>query len=484
VPFKTYNQDQLFLLPLSLHEFLPDGHLARVINEVVNELDLRKLYNRYSDLGCTAYHPQMMLKVLFYGYAMGERSSRVLAHRLESDVAYMYLSALQQPDFRTLNRFRKDNLDLLKGFFIQIVRLCREMGMVSVGTIAIDGTKLKASASYRKTKKAEDLDREIKAIEGEMVKILKECEEVDHREDQEWGEGQSPYEGKPELKDKQRLREKLQEAKEKLMGSGLREINLTDGEATTMLHKGYRAEPSYNGQIAVEGSHGVIVAATLSDNPADYEALVELVEQTEENTGDRPVEVLADSGLSSYENLQYLEEKQITGYIPDQEMESLRKGTAKHPEFDKSRFQYDEEKDCYSCPMGKVLLYRGVLKRKGKPDLRIYQCLECPGCKRKSECTKAGYRTISLDPREYLMQRMRTRLATQEGKKKYGKRKYIVEPIFGDMKYNRNMRGILLRGKLKALGEFLIMCIAHNLKKIAQYIKAMDTEPLAELKLA
>ena len=150
--FKEYNQDQLFLLPPSLHEFLPDGHLARVINEVVNELDLRGLYDRYSDLGSSAYHPQMMLKVFFYGYAMGERSSRVIDHRLESDMACMYLSALQHPDFRTINRFRKENIDLLKGLFVQIVRLCREVGMVSVGTIAIDGTKLKANAFYRKTK--------------------------------------------------------------------------------------------------------------------------------------------------------------------------------------------------------------------------------------------------------------------------------------------------------------------------------------------
>ena len=96
MPFKEYNQDQLFLFPPSLHDFLPKDHLARVINEVVDELDLRELYDRYSDLGCTAYHPQLMLKVLFYGYAMGERSSRVISHRLSSDVAYMYLSALQQ----------------------------------------------------------------------------------------------------------------------------------------------------------------------------------------------------------------------------------------------------------------------------------------------------------------------------------------------------------------------------------------------------
>jgi transposase len=318
MPFKEYNQDQLFLFPVSLHDFLPKGHLARVINEVVNGLNLREIYDRYSDLGCTAYHPQMMVKVLFYGYAMGERSSREIGNRLRSDVAYMYLSALQQPDFRTVNRFRKDNIDLLKGLFVQVVRFCLEMGMISVGTIAIDGTKLRANASYRRTKKVGDLDREMKGIEEEIQRILEESAGVDEREDELWGEDRSPYEVPTELEDKERLRERLKKAREKVLAEGLKEINLTDEEATTMLHTGYRAEPSYNGQIAVEETHGVIVAATLSNNPADDEALEELVEQTKENTGDKPSEVLGDSGFSSYENLEYLEGEEIEGYIPDQ----------------------------------------------------------------------------------------------------------------------------------------------------------------------
>ena len=478
--FKEYNQDQLFLLPPSLHEFLPEGHLARVINDIVDELDLRELYDRYSDLGCSAFHPQMMIKVLFYGYVTGERSSRVIAHRLRSDVAYMYLSALQQPDFRTINRFRKGNIDLLKGLFVQIVRLCREMGMVSVGTIAIDGTKLKANASYRRTKRVKDLEGEITRIDEQIESILRESEEIDDREDEQMGENEGFCDVAVELKDKQRLRERLREAKEKLLKSGLKEINLTDEEATTMLHLGYRAEPSYNGQIAVEESQGVIVAATLSNNPADYEALTELVEQTKENTGGKPGELLGDSGFSSYENLEYLEEEEIKGYIPDQKMESIRKGTCQNPEFHKSRFKYDVGEDCFICPMGEPLFFKGLQKRKGKPDLRIYQCLDCPGCERKFECTRADYRTISLDPRESLMQKMRKRLESTEGRAKYGKRKWMVEPVFGDMKQNRNYRGLLLRGKLKAMGEFLIMCIAHNLRKIARYVKESGNGPILQ----
>jgi transposase len=441
-----------------------------VINEVVDELDLRELYGRYSDLGSSAYHPQMMLKVLFHGYAMGERSSRVIAHRLRSDVAYMYLSALQQPDFRTINRFRKGNVDLLRGFFVQIVGLCVELGMVSIGTIAIDGTKLKANASYRRTKRGKELDEEMKEIDKQIESMLRESEEVDQREDELMGEDEGLYEVPDELKDKQRLRERLRGAKEKILKRGSKEINLTDEEATTMLHLGYRADPSYNGQIAVEESHGVIVAATLSNNPADYEALEELVRQTKENTGDKPSEVLGDSGFSSYENLEYLEEEEIEGYIPDQGMESIRKGTCQHPEFHKSGFKYDEGGDHFHCPMGKPLSFRGLQKREGKPDLRIYRCLDCLGCERKSECTKADYRTISLDSRESLMQKMRDRLESEEGRAKYGKRKWMVEPVFGDMKQNRNYRGLLLRGKLKAMGEFLMMCIAHNVRKIARYL--------------
>ena len=291
------------------------------------------------------------------------------------------------------------------------------------------------------------------------------------------GEDKTPYEPGLELKDKQRLKEKLNQAKEKLSTRDTKEINLTDDEATTMLHKGYRPEPSYNGQIAVEEKSGVIVAATLTDNPADYEALRELTEQTEDNTGERPKDILADSGLSSYENLQYLEENGIEGYIPDQKMESIRKGTYKHPEFHKSRFTYNGASDTYTCPMGKALTFKGLMKREVKPDIRIYRCMDCPECERKKECTKAKYRAISWDPREYLFEKMRVRLDTDEGKKKYGRRKYLVEPVFGDMKYNRNMRQLLLRGKLKAKGEFLIMCIAHNLRKIARHITEMGYNP-------
>lgn len=470
--FKEYQPNQQFIFPPSLSDFLPEDHLALVIHEVVNSLNLSQLYARYSDLGCSAYHPLMLLKILFYGYSTGERSSRKLAYRIKSDVAYMFLSALQQPDFRTINRFRKDHLPVLKELFNQLVRLCIEMGMVNLGSIALDGTKLKANASDRKTLRARDLDKELKRLDKEIEEILRESEEIDTEEDRLLGEDQGLYEIPPELRDKKVLKEKLQRAKEKLQEQQLKQINLTDNDCTTMLHGPQGFKPSYNGQVAVEAGRGIILAANLSTNPADNLALKELIEQVEANSGEKPKIVLADSGFSSYANLQYLEDKEITGYIPDQGSESLRKGNCKNPAYHKSRFIYNADSDTYTCPEGKVLKYYKTSKRPNpRPPLRIYRAKACTLCPVKLNCTRSKYRYLRRDPREPLMLKMRALLNTPEGRVKYNQRKQIVEPVFGDLKHNQNLGQLLLRGKLKATGEFLLMCMAHNLRKISKYLR-------------
>ena len=464
--FKEYTQDQPFLLPLSLHDFVEEEHLARVVNDVVNLLDLNALYVRYSELGCSAYHPQMMLKVLFYGYATGERSSRVLAHRLKSDVAYMYLSGCQRPDFRTLNRFRKENLGALKDLFVQVVRLCKAMGMLSVGTLCIDGTKLKANAAQRRTKTEASLQDDIQKIEEEMARILSESATVDEDEDAAYGE-KSPYDVDEELKQRNTRKEKLKEAKETLAARGEKAINVTDEDARTMVHKGYASEPSYNALVAVEERHGVIVEAHLSTNASDYGALKPLVDGAEHNTQEACENLLADSGFSSYENMEYLDQRGTTGYMPDQDMESLNKGTRKNVSFHKSQFVYDKKQDRYLCPMEKPLLFRQGLS----PTKRLYRGTECRLCAWRSECTKGKYRHVSQDQREYLQTLMRHRLQTPEGKHLYRKRAYLVEPVFGDLKHNRKCKDLLLRGKFKAYGEFLLMCITYNLRKIATVLR-------------
>jgi transposase len=471
--FKKYHQDQMDLLPRSVHDYLPEGHLAKVVNAVVERMDLGRILQRYSERGCSAYDPRMMVKILFYGYAVGERSSRKMASRLESDLAYMYLAGHQRPDFRTLNRFRKDHLDLLRELFGTIVRLCLEMGMIHIGTIALDGSKFKANASEEKTKWKEEVEKEIQ-------KIVEEAAQVDQQEDQEYGE-QSPYEGLPEIQDAQALRERLEEAQRRMEQGGSRQINLTDMEATTMYHQNHYPQMSYNGQVAVEAERGLIVAATVSTSPADQSAVIELVEQVEEHLEERPQRVLADSGFCTYENLQYLEQKGIEGYIPDPKKVSVERGSSKHPEFSKCQFHYEKTKDHYVCPEGKPLIPWGWQKDAKGARLKIYRGTQCGECSRKTQCTSSVARRIMRHPQEEVAERMRERLESSEGRRIYAQRQTLVEPLFGHWKQNLHYRDLLLRGKAKVTGEFFLMCIGYNLKKIANVL--MNRHPLPRYSL-
>jgi transposase len=472
--FKEYNQDQMELLPRSVHEYLEEGHLAKVIHQVVESLDIGCIEKRYSEQGCSAYNPRMLVKVFFYGYATGERSCRKLAYRLHSDLAYMYLAGHQEPDFRTLNRFRKDHRDLWPGLFAQIVRLCWEMGMIHVGTIALDGTKIKANASYRQTRTWEDL-------ENEMEKILRETEKVDQQEDARYGKDVNPYETPEALHDTAELMRRLQQAQETLKSEGKKHINLTDEEAALMRHAGQIPVPSYNGQIAVEESHGVIVAARVSTNSTDQGSLSELVEQVEMHTGETPQKLLADSGFSSVDHLMYLDQKGIEGYIPDPMRESIRRGTKQHPEFHKSQFVYDAQKDSYQCPAGKELHYVKTDRYNGT---RRYRTDHCPGCVHQPDCTKTTFRTLSRSAQEALLEKRNQRMESPAGKRLYQKRQGMVEPVFGHLKYNRKFRDFHLRGKVQVTGEFLLMCIGVNLQKVARYLRNTVPSPQNNLQPA
>ena len=479
--FKEYNQQQIFLLPPALEDFVGEDHLARVINEVVNSLDLGELYARYSELGGAAYHPQLLLKVLFYGYATGERSLRKLAHRVRSDVAYMYLAGMQCPDFRTINRFRKGQLEVLQGLFVQMVRLGQALGMVRVGLIALDGTKVKANASLRQSLRKEDIDQGLAAVEEKIHQILTEAAVTDAREDAEEGAEQSGYEVPEGLRDAQSRKERLVQARARLLASGRKQLNLTDSEATLMRHYQNQWQPSYNGQIAVDAQQGIMVAATVSTSSAGQDAVPVLVTQTTTITGMPPAEVVADAGFASADNYLRLAEQQITGYIPDPKGLSVQRGTTQHPEFEKSQFPYQEASDTYRCPQGKRLVYHNTQRTKAGIPIRIYQGQECPGGARRQECTTARYRRLSRDPREAVVQQMRARLDSATGKHRLQLRQQLVEPIFGHWKHHWKFREFLLRGKAKVTGEFLLMGIAYNLKKMARWVPRVGRGSLRKL---
>ena len=321
--FKAYRRDQLHLLPHSLEEYVPEGHISRMIYEVVEGLDTSGIEARYSELGQNTYHPKIILKLLFYGYATGVRSGRKIALRCESDTSYMYLSEMYRPDFRTINDFRKNNLKEIEGYFVEVVRVCKGLGMVKLGDISIDGSKLRANASSKRSKDKETYEVWLKNIEEEIRKMLEEAGKIDQEEDEMYGDNRGD-ELPEEIRTKEKLKAKIKEVLDKFNKEKKEKINLTDFDSQFMQERKGVIRSSYNCQVAVtEGQ--VIVGADVVTGREDHKQLASMVEQAEEVLEEEIKEVIADSGYASYDNYEYLYQRDKVGYIPDHYFRELKR---------------------------------------------------------------------------------------------------------------------------------------------------------------
>jgi len=461
---RPYNQEQMQLFPPSVQSLIEADDLCMVVNDVVKALDLSCLYKKVATEGNPAYHPAMMLKIYFYAYARGIFSSRRIALALKENIAFIFLAAWQKPNFRTISDFRKNNLKELGLLFVQIVQLCRRLGMVKLGHIAIDGTKIKANASEAST-----YDRE--RIEKEIKRWLEHAEAIDQQEDALYGPDKTGDELPEDIRDPEKRIRKLKELKKKLDDGGSEKINKTDPDAVFMKTTN-GIKTSYNAQAAVDAEHQVIVAADVTNDAADVEQLLPMVEQTEENTSEKVKECSADSGYSSGENIKAMFKREMDAYIPDREYQSWQRGKPVG-DFDKESFVYDQRRDCYICVEGEELHFSHLQKRKKKEPLRIYRGRACLACRFFGPCTtsKTG-RSITRHPYEKELRQMRRKLDSESGKAIYGKRKCSVEPSLGHIKSIMGFTCFQLRGKQKVTGEFKLVSIAHNLRKIWFYLKA------------
>jgi len=253
--FKKYDQKQQFLLPFNLEEFVSENHISRVLNDLIDVADISAIESTYSENGCPAYHPRLLLKILLYGYLINIRSSRKIEEMTQTDIAFMYLVAMQKPDFHTICRFRSAHLDSIKEIFSQIVMLCKEMGLIG-SSISIDGTKVKANASPKQSKSSD-------AIEKEINKIHKESIETDKREDEMDGNS-TPYQMPEKMVDKKYRLEKIKAAKKKMDEEKLKKVNIIDPHAKIMKHKDGSLKPSYNCQVAVDEKKQIMLQQILS----------------------------------------------------------------------------------------------------------------------------------------------------------------------------------------------------------------------------
>jgi transposase len=474
-PFHEFQKPLVGVSPEGILDYietvLPADHLCRLVKEVVFSLDTEAIEEKYSFKGQNTYHPKLMLSLLFYGYATGVRGSRQLEGKCISDQIYIYLMQCYNPDHRTISDFRKNNTKEIGEYFIDIIRILNELGCSQVGKIHIDGTKLRSNASGKRSKDQKGHEKWLSEITEEIDKIIKEAEAIDKREDTSCETAGQQEELKQKLTDRQYLKSKIEEALKTMKEEDRKKINLTDKDASHMKAGGSKdVRLSYNCQAAVT-DEGIIVAAEAVTEGNDRNQLKPMIEQTETNTNKTVEEVAADSGYGSYTNYEYLDQKGIDGYVPDNNFRQYVKGEYEKEEkrYHYSNFQYDESTDSYICPEGKPVIYWKTRKNKTQKrqwNHKVYQGRECRECTKRSLCTKSKVRELLIDIREPLLQKMREKLSSEEGKEKYFKRQYTIEPIFGHLKFNLGYRNFLLRGINKVTAEFKLMCIGWNIKKM------------------
>jgi len=424
--FRPYDPEQIFLMPAMLQDWLPKGHLAYFISDVVDHVDLSAIMSCYEeDKGYPPYHPAMMVKVLLYAYCIGVPSSRKIAKRLEEDIAFRVLAANNTPDFRTVSDFRKDHLKALAALFVQVLKLCQRAGLVKLGHVSIDGTKIRANASKHKAMSYQRMKEEEARLEAEVQALLGKAGAVDDEEDRRYGKNKRGDELPRELAFRESRLKKIREARaaleaearaeaEQAQGKGGKaasvpddkaQRNFTDPESHIMPAPGGKHfEQAYNAQAAVDSANQVILAAEVTDQPSDKGQAVPMMEQVKGNTGGLPREMSADAGYFSSEAVKDLTAEGIDVYIPPDKM-------------------------------------RHAHKLPPAPRGRIPKALS-------------------------IVDRMRRKLRTKQGRKRYGLRKELPEPVFGQIKQARGFRQFLLRGKKKVRGEWRLICTGHNVLKL------------------
>jgi len=469
--FKEYDNNQL-MMPSDLRDWLGDDHPARMLDDIVACLDLSEIRKAYSPIGQRAYSPTMMTKVWLYGYMTRVRSCRDLAKKLETDVAFMYLAGMQRPGFRTLDRFRVNHQEALKKVFVQVVQLCSQAGLVDLKQVSIDGTKMKANASVKRTRTAEQMRGEIAKAQAEFDQISEQIGQQDAAESYRYGKNKRGDELPDVLRDREKRIKFLKEQIEELNARGAKKINLSDSEAT-LQKMGTTIRPGYNAQVTVEQSHQVIVSCHVVPDAHDYGQLQSGIEGVHENLGSYPEQALADGGYHSGQNLKVLEDLNVDGYIPDPETRKQALMSEDKKPFHRNAFTYDPARDCYICPKGKTLNRHKTQwvnkKDHSKGKVTAYRGTDCAQCEAFNLCKQSpcgNARTVYRDEFESLREKHREKMNRPESQQIYKARQCTVEPPFANIKQNLGYRHFALRGLAKVNIEFTFMALAHNLKKL------------------
>lgn len=456
-------------------EVLPEGHLARVVDEFVERIGVGRLNRKFEQTaGEPAYDLRLLCKVLIYAYGRGITSSREMARQCEESLGFRYLTCNQMPDHRTLSRFRRKYRRLLRWVFGRTVRLGRKMGLVRLGLIALDSVKLAADAKASSKRTREELREEVRKLD----EYLEAVERQDRADDTRYGEDSREDTLPKDLRRAERRRKKLAEALECLekdrreqMAAGKRRIRRdvipSDPEAVWVKKQG-RIIPGYSAEVAADES-GMVVAVKATRAQDDREQLAPMIGQIERTAGEPARKLVADNGYYSEAGVVEAEKTSTQVLVPEGRMAGQvnREGEIQQPDkYHVDAFGYDEQEKSFICPGGQKLEVLKHHKRRGLPTI-IYRGTHCGDCAARAECTRdrQGYRTVEVHEQYGIIRRAHERFRSAEGQRLYRKRKTISEPVFGQWQYNRGVRRLRLRRLSGFDIELHLLAIGHNVRK-------------------
>ena len=512
VVFKDYPQHQIQLFPPSLDELIPQKHLVRIINQLVDSLATKVLQGAYKGGGTTSYHPKMMLKVIIYAYCTKVYSCRQIADSLQRDIHFMWLSASQRPTFKTINNFRSVIMkDLIEEVFGQVLTFLLEDGYIKLENYFVDGTKLRADANKNSHLWAANTKRYKAGVNKGIKELLKKIDQLNEQEEILYGDKHLEAYGEDSELTSEQIQEKAKainqaidhqqaeqkmtakqaskaksqarqlakdgaklatyEQQEKLL-NGRNSYSKTDPDATFMRMKDGQLLPAYT---IIEGSENqFIVNYTIHQTSGEAKEFVPHIKELARFTEQRPKNLIGDAAYGSEENYTYLQENGLGNYLKYSGIYFDKSAKSKEDPFHKDNFAYDPHQDQFTCPANQAVEFEYETRTRTKSGyerkIRVYECSACSSCPLAQACKRGkNNRQIKFSPTfEGYKKQVKENLSSELGMSLSKERSVAAETPFGDIKHNMGYRRFRLRGLEKVHIEWGLVSIAHNLRKVSK----------------
>lgn len=507
IQFKQLPLNSPSLFPQDIFEKIPSNHPVRLVNEVVDRLDIDHIIKQYKGGGTTSFHPRMMIKVLFYAYTNNVYSCRRIEKALQENIHFMWLSGNSIPDYRTINYFRGKRLkDQIQKLFAEVVRLLHDLKYLSLDVQYVDGTKIESAANRYTFVWKKSVEKNKAKLETKINSVLHEIESQIKQDQSDLSKDETPRPiDSGELKHKLAALNELLKDSNKTTKKQLKKLeeddltrlekyenqleilgdrnsySKTDLDAVFMRLKddhmqNGQLKPAYNTQISTEDQF--ITHYSIHQTAGDTTTLEAHLNGFEQQYGKQSKEVIADAGYGSEENYEMMEQKQIEAFVKYNYFHKEQKRTQKQNPFLVQNLYYNEEKNFYVCPMGQKLEHVGKGKRKSingyTSQVDYYEAKRCQGCPLRAMCHKSmGNKKIEINHKlNHYRAKAREMLTSDQGLLHRSKRPIEVEAVFGQLKSNNKFSRFTLRNMDKVNIEFGLMSIGHNLRKLAQ--KALE----------